>query len=72
MTLLTALTNEAEFAIESNETRIQHLRTEAAQRLEAAPTGNDDLVAVCRLILDILSLQDRISQDRQRISTMSA
>ena len=72
MTLLTPLTNEAEVAIESNETRIQHLRAEAAQRLEAAPKGNDELVAVYRLIFDILSLQDTINRDRHRISTLSA
>ena len=72
MTLLTALTNEAEFAIVSNETRVQHLRAEAAQRLEAAPKGNDELVAVYRLIFDILSLQDKINRNRHRISTLSA
>ena len=72
MTLLNALATEAQFQIESNETAIQHLRTEALQRLESAPTGTDNLVAVVRLIFDILSLQDKINQDRHRISTLAA
>lgn len=72
LTLLTALTNAAEFEIESGEARIQHLRAEAAKRLEAAPNGDDDFVAVCRLVFEILALQDRINQDRNRISNVTA
>lgn len=70
MTLLKALTNEAQFSIESYEIRIQHLRTEATKRLEAAPNDNGDLVTVGRMIFDILSLQDKINQDRHRISSL--
>lgn len=66
--LHTALTEATSFDLESAEARIQRLRAEAEQRLDAAPNGNNDLMAICRLIFDILSLQDKISLDRHRIS----
>jgi hypothetical protein len=72
MTLLTALTQATSFEIESNEARIQRLRAEAKQRLDATPNGNNDLVAICRLIFDILNLQDKIIHDRHRISASRA
>jgi hypothetical protein len=68
--LHTVLTTLATFDAESNEDMIRRLQVEAKQHLEATPTGNEDLVAVCRLVFDILNLQDRISQDRHRISSL--
>jgi hypothetical protein len=72
MTPLNALANETKFQIESNEATIQRFRTETKQRLEGTPTGNDDLVTICRMIFDILSLQDKINRDRHRISSLAA
>ena len=68
--LRTALTTVAEFDVESNQAMICRLRAEAKQRLEAIPTGNEDILAVCRLVFDILALQDKINQDRHRISSL--
>ena len=56
------------FDLETGEAMIQDLRAEAGRRLDASPHGNDDLVAICRLIFDILNLQEQINQDRHRIS----
>jgi len=47
-------------ALEADETMIQNLRTEAERRLQAGGKANDDLFAICHLIFDILSLQDKI------------
>ena len=71
MTHLNALTTAPSSTIESSESRIQHLRADATKRLEAASYGNDDLVAVCRTIFDILALQDKISLERHRISSLN-
>jgi hypothetical protein len=71
-TLRTALTQTTKFDVESGEAVIQRLRAEACQRLDAAPNGHEDLVAVCRLIFDILNLPDRLNQDRNRISLSKA
>lgn len=66
MTLpLNGLNQAAKFEIESNEAQVLRLRAEARQRLETTPNGIDDLTAICRLIFDILSLQDRINLDRR-------
>lgn len=70
--LHTALTEATSFDLQSNESQMQRLRAEAKQRLDAAPNGNNDLMAICRLIFDILSLQDKISLDRHRISASKA
>jgi len=66
----TALTTVDTFDADSNEAIIRRLRAEAQQRLEAVPTGSEDIVTVCRLVFDILNLQDRINQDRHRISSL--
>jgi len=63
-----ALAQATHFDLESNVAKLQRLRAEARQRLDAAQNGNNELVAICRLIFDILLLQDRINQDRRRIS----
>lgn len=68
MALLNSLNKKASFSIESDEAAIQRLRNEARQRLEGTATGGDDLVTVCRLVFDILRLQDKIYQDRHQIS----
>jgi hypothetical protein len=66
-----ALTQATSFEIETNERLIRRLRADAKQQLDAASGDHDDLMTVCRLILDILTLQDRINQDRHRISISS-
>lgn len=71
MTLLNALTTAASFDIESSESKIPRLRAEATDRLDAAANGNDDFVAFCRMIFDILRLQDKMNQDRNTISSLS-
>lgn len=68
--LRTALTNMTQLDIETNEALICHLRIEAQKRLAAVPRGNDDLVEACRYIFKILALQDKICQDRHRISAV--
>ena len=68
--LRTALTTVAKFDVDSNEAMIRRLRAEAKQHLEAPSTSKDDLVAVCRLVFDILALQDNLNQDRHRISSL--
>jgi hypothetical protein len=56
--------------IETNEALICHLRVEAQKRLAAVPRGNDDLVEACHYVFEILALQDKICQDRHRISVL--
>ena len=68
--LRTALTNMTQLDIETNEALICHLRVEAQKRLAAAPKGTEDIVEACHYIFKILSLQDKICQDRHRISTL--
>jgi hypothetical protein len=70
--LRAALTDATNFDLESNETRIQHLRAEAKRRLETASNADDGLAAICRLIFEILNLQDEINRDRYRISTLKS
>jgi hypothetical protein len=66
--LRTARTTAAIPGLDVTEALVRRLRAEAKQRLDAAPTGSEDIVAVCRMIFDILNLQDRINQDHHRIS----
>jgi len=66
--LRTALATVGTFDVESNEAVICRLRAEAKQRLEEVSASNDDLVAVCRLVFDVLNLQDRINEGRHGIS----
>ena len=56
--------------IETNEALICHLRIEAQKHLAAVPRGSEDLVEVCHYIFKILALQDKICQDRHRISAL--
>ena len=70
--LRTAITQATCFDLERNEALIERLRREAAQRLASAPNTSTDLLTICRLIFDILSLQDKINQDRQQISVFNA
>ena len=70
-TFRTALTHIAEFDVESNEGMIRRLRDEAKKHLEAAPTNCEEIVTVCRLIFEVLRLQDRINEDRHRIAALN-
>ena len=68
--LRTALVNMTQVDIETNEALICHLRIEVQKRLAAVPRGNDDLVEVCHYVFKILALQDKICQDRHRMSAL--
>lgn len=64
-----SLPQEATYNVETAQATIQKLRSEAKDRLAAAVPGHDDnLLAVCHLIFDILAAQDTISRERQRLS----
>jgi hypothetical protein len=68
--LRTARTKPATFDVESRKDKIQSLRVNARQRLEAVRTSSEDFVAVSRLIFEILNLQDRINSDRHPLSPL--
>jgi hypothetical protein len=62
--------NAMALGIETKEDLICHLRIEAQKHLAAVPRGNDDLVEACPYVFKILALQDKICQDRHRISVL--
>jgi hypothetical protein len=56
---MTSRTQVANLDLEANEGKLRCLRAEAQQRLEAVTTNSEEIVAVCRLIFEILSIQDK-------------
>jgi len=64
-------THEASLDLEANEATIRSLRAEAKQRLEAVTTDDEDIEVACRLVFDILDLQDQINRDHHRISRLT-
>jgi len=64
-----SLPQQINYNLETAEARVQRLRAEAKERLEAVAPGRDEnLLAVCHLIFDILAVQDTISQERHLLS----
>ena len=64
-----SLPYEINFTLETAEATVQRLRSEAKERLDAIAPGRDEnLMAVCHLIFDILAAQDTISRERHRLS----
>lgn len=70
--LRNALENDIKDNIESTEAEVQRLRSQARKHFEAiGPDQHDELVTVCRSIFEILNLQDRLNQERHRLSVLS-
>jgi hypothetical protein len=69
--LRASLTHSIEFDLETNEAKLQRPRSEAREHLDAMTNQDGNLVAVCRLIFEILALQRLIDQERRKISSAS-
>jgi hypothetical protein len=67
--LRTALQNEINHSIEYGEAILVALRLKAERQLEViAPDQQDNLLVLCRLMLDIHAVQDKLSRERWRLS----
>jgi hypothetical protein len=67
--LRTALQNEIIHSIEYGEAILVALKLKAERQLEViAPDQQDDLLVLCRLMLDIQAVQEKLNRERWRIS----
>ena len=64
-----ALQRETQDNIEYGEAILAALRLKAQRQLEViAPNQEEDLLVLCRLILDIHAVQEKLSKERYRLS----
>lgn len=69
--LRTALRNETSDNIEYGVAILTALRLKAQRQLElVAPDQDENLLVLCRLILDIQAVQEKISLERYRLTTV--
>ena len=67
--LRTALQNEINHSIEYGEAILVALKLKAERQLEViAPDQHENLLVLCRLILDIQAVQEKLSRERWRLS----
>jgi hypothetical protein len=67
--LRTTLRNETSDNIEYGEAILVALKLQAECQLELiAPDQQDNLLVLCRLLLDIQAVQEKLSRERWRIS----
>jgi len=65
----TTLRKETPNDIEYGEAILVALKLKAERQLEAiAPNQQDNLMVLCRLMLDIQSVQEKLSRERWRLS----
>ena len=65
----TALRNETSDNIEYGEAILGALKLKAERQLEViAPDQQDDLLLLCRLMLDIQAVEEKLGRERWRIS----
>jgi hypothetical protein len=64
-----ALQNEIIHGIENRESQLSLLRHTAKQKLEAiAPGRDDDVLVLCRLLFEILAVEDNLGRERFLLS----
>ena len=67
--LRSALRKESQESIEYGEAILVALKLQAERQLEViAPDQQDNLLVLCRLMLDIQAVQEKLSRERWRLS----